>query len=740
MKSFSKIIKALLVSMLIGMIGCTSLLQTPPTHPQADQRDRLKSEELMLQSDSGINAVHNAYFMPVGDWKPALHQLVGTLNVPETPMQTDIWKHRLSRSAPRYFPGFSVQFFTHKGHLVPVERNIIHPVDGNSRSSWNLILSPGKVWSESSDNGMSRASFPFVLVSVYSYETHNGIATFLYDASRVSDLRMQIVQEISWRKFDFRGHLPMTYTPGPTAGNENVMARFDKEMACQTPIRPWSALKEIADPEFLENFNGIVNPQDISATGLIVDNIIYLQPCRTRYGAYPYPRYMRNSVFSVTKSAGAAIAMLRLAQKYGDEVFDLKIKDYLSVTAAHGGWDEVTFGDCLNMVAGIGDNWPQRKPNKIFVDENNERMKEWAKATTARDKLKIGFEFGNYPWGPGEVLRYNSTHTFVLAAAMDSYLKKKEGPRSNIWDMVVEEVFNPIGIIHAPLRHTQEPDGSRGIPHFLAGFYPTPDDIAKTTMLLQNRGEHRGRQLLSRAKLAQALYKTEKRGFPTNRYNGYGYRWYNMSFWSAPYRTQNGCFFQIPYMAGYLGNLVVLLPNGISAFRFADGNHYDPESLILGAEAIRPICDQGIPASVKDDVGPVCEAPLPEDLVIETPGESVPAEMARFSGIWGNGGVDWLSGMLCTSLAVKSIEESGVASVMVGWGKQELWGIDEPGFTELPAKIEDGKLTFKIRIGWFEKLFRIDSGEVTCWFIGDKLRGALKHPKEGRYVMLEKIE
>ncbi len=159
MKSFSKITKTLLVSILIGMIGCTSLPKPPLTPPQADQRDRLMFEELMSQSDREINAVHNAYFMPVGDWKPALHELAGTLNVPETPMQTDIWKHRLSRSAPRYFPGFSVQFFTHKGHLVPVERNIIQPVEGNPRSSWNLILSPGKVWSEPADNGMSRASF-----------------------------------------------------------------------------------------------------------------------------------------------------------------------------------------------------------------------------------------------------------------------------------------------------------------------------------------------------------------------------------------------------------------------------------------------------------------------------------------------------------------------------------------------------------------------------------------------------
>ncbi len=737
MNSFSKILKILLILFLIGLIGCTSAHKTPPTPPQAEQRDRLTFEELTSQSDSGSRHVHNAYFMPIGDWKPALFELAGTLNVPETQMQTDIWKHRLFRSAPRYFPGFSVQFFTHKGHLVPVERNIIHPADGNSRSAWNLILSPGKVWYEPADNGMSRASFPFVLVSVYSYETHNGIATFLYDDTRVSNLRIQIVQEISWRRFDFRGQLPMTYTPELIVGHEDLVARFDQEIAYRTPIRPWSELQKLADPELLENFNGVLDSQDISATGLIVDDIIYLQPCATRYGTYPYPRYMRNSVFSVTKSTGAAITILRLAQKYGDEVFDLKIKDYVSVTAAHDGWDEVTFSDCLNMVTGIGDNWPKRKPNKIYVDENNERMLEWARAMTAQDKLKIGFEFGNYPWGPGEVLRYNSTHTFVLAAAMDSYLKSKEGPRSNLWDMVIEEVFIPIGIMHAPLRHTQEPDGSRGIPHFLAGFYPTPDDIAKITMLLQNGGEHRGKQLLSKAKLAQALFKTEKRGYPTGRHNGYGYRWYNMSFRSAAYRTQNGCFVQIPYMAGYGGNLVVLLPNGISAFRFADGNHYDPESLILGAEAIRPLCDKGMPAFVQNDDRPACDAPLPDDLVIEPPGESVPAEMARFSGIWGNGRVD---GMLCTSLAVKSIEESGAARVVGGWGKQELLGFDKPGFVELPAKIEDGKLSFKLRIGWFAKLFQIDFGEVTCWFVGDKLRGAIKRPKEGRYVILEKIE
>jgi len=45
---------------------------------------------------------------------------------------------------------------------------------------------------------------------------------------------------------------------------------------------------------------------------------------------------------------------------------------------------------------------------------------------------------------------------------------------------------------------------------------------------------------------------------------------YHLSFWSVPYRTTTGCFFQIPYMSGFGGNLIVLLPSRVSAFRFAD--------------------------------------------------------------------------------------------------------------------------------------------------------------------------
>ena len=79
-------------------------------------------------------------------------------------------------------------------------------------------------------------------------------------------------------------------------------------------------------------------------------------------------------------------------------------------------------------------------------------------------------------------------------------------------------------------------------------------------------------------------------GLPIGEKNRFGDVRYHLSFWSVPYRTDDGCFFQVPYMAGYGGNLVVLLPNGLSAFRFADGFNFDVEAMVLAGESLRPFC------------------------------------------------------------------------------------------------------------------------------------------------------
>jgi len=550
-----------------------------------DVRDKLTAADLSAPGYQGDGPVNNAYFTPLGQSAPALHKLEGTLTVPEFKMQAPAASGQTLSSGEITFPGFSVGFFTFDDYLLPALRDEILSSLGGT-SSWQIILSPGKVWSESGDGGMSRASFPFILIGGPSNEAHNGLATFLYDDKQVSSLRFQVVQETcAWNRNDLWGQSPMDYLPGPVEGREALAAQFAAEVSTQAPIHPWSELQQRVDPQLLDTFNSSVPALDISATGLISDGTIYMQPCYTRYGAFPYCRFMRHGVFSVTKSMGAAIAMLRLAQKYGPEVFDLKIEDYVQVTAKHDGWDGVTFGDALDMATGIGD-----KPDlKAFTGEEDEdKFYEFLDAKSAQDKLDVSFSYGDYPWGPGEIARYNSINTFVLSVAMNNFLKNKEGPEADIWDMVVDEVYKPIGIQHAPIIRTVEPDGSQGVPVFGYGLYPTVDDVAKVAALYHSGGSYQGQQLLHAGKLAEALYQVAGVGLPTGDANQYGQVIYNLAFWSEPYRTAAGHLFQVPYMSGFGGNHVVLMPNGITTFRFSDAYVYGVGSMVKAADAIAP--------------------------------------------------------------------------------------------------------------------------------------------------------
>jgi hypothetical protein len=141
--------------------------------------------------------------------------------------------------------------------------------------------------------------------------------------------------------------------------------------------------------------------------------------------------------------------------------------------------------------------------------------------------------------------------------------------------------------------------------------------VAKLTTLLQNGGRHDGAQLLSPSLVARALFRsTRDAGLPNTQRNRLGEGRYHLSFWSVAYTTANGCALQIPYMAGLGGNLVALLPNGISVFRFSDAGHFDLEAMIAAGASIRPLC-----------ATPAVAAPAPSAITSLTPAE-LAAEVA----------------------------------------------------------------------------------------------------------------
>jgi hypothetical protein len=556
-------------------------------------RQKLTYEELMAPGSSDSSPVLNDHFMPTEDATKALHTFSGALTIPELGMETEpkIEPAVIKGKHTQLFPGVTIEFFSDQGFLVPVSRDLLDAE--NDRNFWMVQFEPGRVWSEPGDRGFSRASFPFMLTGDVEGDAYNGIATFIYDEESISQLRYQLVQQSSpylIRNFFVAwGHVPVVYQPGAVNGREELAADFRQELSDRLPWRDWSELEAAYDPAWFSDFDSSIDPHLVTTSGLVIDGVVYARPSRTAYGDYPYPREMRHGVWSVTKSALGLVAMLRMAQKYGDEVFDLKISDYVDVTADHDGWDEVTFGDALNMATGIGDGSHEIDPNNImdgYITGNEESYNAWYLAPGLKSMLAEVFKLPSYPWGPGEHARYCDRNTFILAAALDSFLKSREGKSADLWQMMTAEVYQPIGIHHMTTKFTAEPDGSQGVPFLGWALFMTVDDIAKISMLLQNGGRQGDEQILSPARLAEALYQTGKRGLPTGAANAFGDHSYHMSFWHTPYASESGVVTSVPEMHGWGGMLVCLMPNGITGFRIGNGGTRSLE-MIEAARRIR---------------------------------------------------------------------------------------------------------------------------------------------------------
>src|SRR4029079_6046798 len=143
--------------------------------------------------------------------------------------------------------------------LVPAIRRIIWSSDRR----FGIILSPGRIWSEPGDQGLSPAQLPFPIAQPVHKATVNGLATFVFDDARVSNLRAQITQEtMAWARYDYLGQVPMTYARATIPHEARLRAEFESEQRLETPIRPWSALPISAPSPALDAYDGSAVPDD----------------------------------------------------------------------------------------------------------------------------------------------------------------------------------------------------------------------------------------------------------------------------------------------------------------------------------------------------------------------------------------------------------------------------------------------------------------------------------------------
>jgi CubicO group peptidase (beta-lactamase class C family) len=486
-----------------------------------------------------------------------------------------------------HLPDLTLEFVQDGSYLIPVTQGLVF----SGSKYWNHIIGPGRIWQENGDHSYARASFPFTLVERNQNCTHNGVMAFLYNGVHVSKVRYQITQETCLTfKFDLWGQVGAFYLPGSIPQAAALKAAHAAELTGRLPTKPMAALTDdFPGSGFDETaLTGGITAADMSLYGLVIEGTNYVSGCNTRHGRYAYCEQMRLPSYSTAKSAFAAVALMRLGQKYGTGVYDLLVKDYLPEAAsAAGDWSAVTFRNALDMATG---NYDQAG---FEVDEGgtNELMfLDLAESYT--DKIRYAFGFPHQE-PPGQAWVYHTSDTFIATRAMQNYLVEQEGEAADIFNFVRDEVYIPLHLSTGALTTLRSDNRPEGAPFGGYGLFWTQDDIAKLAFLLNNQGGAiAGKQLLEPGLLAASLQRDPAdRGLDTTGLPVYKYR---NGFWArqwTPVETSRyPCTFWTPFMSGYGGITVALMPNGSIYYYFSDNNEFSWYQAVNESNKLRPMC------------------------------------------------------------------------------------------------------------------------------------------------------
>ena len=555
----------------------------------AVERSQLTFDDLMT-GFSTVPVDDGAFALPEAAAMPGV-VFEGRLQIPTT---TDggskVVQDDLNHAAPRdrlQLPPFDLQFVQDGSYLIPVIQGLV--ITGNPY--WNTIVGPGRIWRENGDHGYSRASFPFALVERNQNCTHNGVMTFLFNGTQISPIRYQITQETClYFKFNLWGQVVATYIPGSNPLADSVKAAYSAELANLLPTKPLATL--LTDYPTanvnLANFRSGITPEHMTVYGLVINGVNYISGCQTRYGEYAYCESMRLPSYSTAKSSFAAVALMRLGQKYGTSVYNQLIKDYVPEAAsAVGDWSAVTFRNTLDMSTG---NYGQ---DGFELDEYGGTMTSFLdESETYADKIRFAFLFPHQK-APGQVWVYHTSDTFIATRAMNNYLVKQEGSGADIFNFVRDEVFLPLHLSSGALTTLRTDNSSNGEPFGGYGLFWTRDDIAKISLLLNDQnGIINGIQVLEPGLLAASLQRNPNdRGLNTTGVPVFKYR---NGFWAREWTPSEDrrytCTFWTPFMSGYGGITVVLMPNGSIYYYFSDNNEFSWYDAVNESNKLKPMC------------------------------------------------------------------------------------------------------------------------------------------------------
>lgn len=553
-------------------------------------RSQLGFNTLINGSDPGLMVDMSAYALPANAAQPGNYfsgqlQLQGEATGGDFNEQRDDFLYTNNRDSTRkHLPEFDFEFIQTGTHIFPLQRGSI----ASAHPEWEYVFSPGRVWQENGDNGYSRVALPFALQQKNANCIHNGMMTFLFkEDGSASKVSYQISSETClYFKVDMWGLLNATYTPTVIVDTETLTAEYQAEVNNRLPRKSFSELAIDYPGTNLNAFAapGTTDPNHITLYGFVIDGINYVGGCETRNGTYPFCEVLVVPSYSGAKSAFGAVALMRLEHKYPGVQSEV-VSNYISDCAADGNWNDVTFGNTVDMATGnyasASYMWDEGRShtNDLFLPEDH--------------GSKILYSCTQYSRiaAPGTTWVYHTSDYYILGTAMNAYLKGIEGSGKDIFaTTIVEELWKPLKLSKTA-QFSRRTYDSISQPFTGWGLMWLADDVAKITNFLNvDNGSIGGLAVLDPALLSASMQKDPSdRGIDVPLTDPFKY---NNGFWAHEIKADVNCANDtwVPFMSGYGGITVLMLPNNTTYYNFSDNDTFFWVDAAIESNGIRSIC------------------------------------------------------------------------------------------------------------------------------------------------------
>ena len=400
---------------------------------------------------------------------------------------------------------------------------------------------------------------PFALIEKNANCLHHGVLTFRYRGeSEVSRVAYQVSHETCWYfQFDAWGTAAATRVADLGFDPERVALAYRTEAARRLPVKPIEQLGRDHPGLDTANFGSEedIDPRDMTVYGVLVRGVHYAGGCETRMGRYPYCDEMPLPSYSLAKTIMAGLALMR-AEVLHPGVRNFAVADYVPECREAGGWDGVTFENLLDMATG------RYGSTTTEADEDAMNTGRFFIATTHAEKIRIACTHFPRKDAPGKRWVYHTTDTYILGAALAAWWKQEKGADADFYrDLLVEPVFKRLGLSPelATPRRTLD---AAAQPFTGWGLVLRRDDLVKLGGFLALGDGTLGQDRLFDAAMLRAAMQRDPadRGLQaTNR----DFR-YNNGVWAWNIAETLGCKQPawIPFMSGFGGISVVMMPNG----------------------------------------------------------------------------------------------------------------------------------------------------------------------------------